>query len=117
MFSALEFMFGPLSIGLKVVSSMVHQKTQPSELTTDITGRDPTIDRLFKNILIQLRNIGKIKPFKRAWVDLKKTLVGFLGFRDGSAVASAVQIYCITVDSKRTMEVLKRSEYMNSELT
>ena len=91
----LEWLFATVSFSWKILTSMSLEVTSPSELNVDLEEKDPKLVKTIKSMLKELRKVGSINPFKRAWIDMGERLYGFLVAVDGSKVGYAGKVFCM----------------------
>ena len=95
LYKNLEWLFGACSFSWKVLTSMALEITTPKELNVDLMQKDPKLVKAIKEMLKELRFVGKIEPFRRSWIDMGERLYGFLAVVDGSKPGYAGKVFCL----------------------
>ena len=84
LYKNLEWLFGACSFSWKVLTSMALEITTPKELNVDLMQKDPKLVKVIKEMLKELKKVGRIEPFRRSWIEMGERLYGFLAIVDGS---------------------------------
>ena len=96
LFKNLEWLYGCCSFTWKILTSMILEITQPSELNDNIEHKDKKLCKIIKETLKDLRHVNQIKKIERPWVSKGECLYGFLICSDGSKSGYASIIYALT---------------------
>ena len=79
------------------------------EMELDLASRDEEFVKTAKIFILNLRKVGEIKPFRRAWILRGFSLVGFAVGMDGGKLGSGSLVHCLAGSSGGTEEPLDRT--------
>ena len=92
----LKNLLSPLITTTKALASCSYELASIDELELDLASRDPEFIAWIKKFLINLKNIGKIRPFDRGCVPTGYRLAGFVVSMDGGKAAYMDTIHCLS---------------------
>merc|ERR1711954_118712 len=85
-YNRMQDILGPLLISVKAFASRSCELATVNEMEMDLNERDSEFVKTAKTFILNLRKVGEIKPFQRAWVPPGHRLVGFATSFDGGAL-------------------------------
>ena len=95
-FDRLGNLLGPIVMSMKILASRACEMVNVQQMNVPLISIDTEFVKISLEFLENLKKIGSVKPFPRAWIPVDHNLKGFIISRDGGAPGFGILGHCLS---------------------